>query len=171
LVLLENILLHGSIAIILLIGYLLPIMRFINPRIWGYSDYPKEIKNRVPPQTEHERKIAAVLSVPFFLMMIGVPIISTIILKTAYGGNLPLLDAFLNAFGVLMLGNLADLFILDWVIVGTLTPSWVILPGTEDVKDTAYKSFRWSHAKGHILGTVFLAALSLLTAVLVVFVF
>ena len=92
------------------------------------------------------------------------------ILKTSYGGNLPLLDAFLNAFGVLMFGNLADLLILDWLIVGTLTPSWVILPGTENMRDTAYKRFRWSHAKGHIPGTIFLAILSLLTAALVVFV-
>lgn len=166
--LLENILLHGSITIILLIGYLLPMMRFLSPRIWGYSDYPNEIKERVPPQTEHERKIAAILFIPFLIMMIGIPFVSTMILKNSYGGNLPILDAFLNAFGVLMMGNLADLFILDWLIVGTITPSWVILPGTEDMKDTAYKDFRWSHAKGHVPGTLFLAVLSLILALIVV---
>ncbi|MBN2229068.1 MAG: nitroreductase [Candidatus Thorarchaeota archaeon] len=167
-VLLENILLHGTITCILLIAYLLPIMRFTSPRIWGYSDYPDEIKELVPPQTKEERKQASILFIPFVLMMLGIPIISTMILEVSYGGTLPLLDAFLNAFGVLMMGNLADLFILDWIVVGTITPSWVMLPGTEEMKDTAYKDFRWSHAKGHIPGTLFLAALSLLSAFIVV---
>lgn len=166
--LLENILFHGSITVVLLIGYLLPIMRFTSPRVWGYSDYPEEIKKRVPPQTAQERKLATVFFIPFLLLMIGVPIISTMILKVDYGGNLSLFDGFLNAFGVLMMGNLADLFILDWLIVGTITPSWVILPGTEDMKDTAYKRFRWIHAKGHIPGTIFLAILSLICAFIVV---
>ncbi|NHJ14911.1 MAG: hypothetical protein EAX95_14615 [Candidatus Thorarchaeota archaeon] len=166
--LLENILVHGSITALLLLAYLLPIMRFTSPRIWGFSDYPKEVTARVPPQTNQERRVAKVFFVPFIALMIGVPLISTLMLKASYSAPMPLLDAFLNAFGVLMFGNLADLFVLDLLIVGTITPSWVIIPGTEDMKDTAYKDFRKMHAKGHIYGTVFLAILSFIVAALVV---
>ncbi len=54
-----------------------------------------------------------------------------------------------------MFGNVADLVLLDWIIVGTLTPKFVIIPGTEDMKEKEYKDFRISHAKGHIWRTIF----------------
>jgi hypothetical protein len=42
-------------------------------------------------------------------------------LKGLYGGTISILDAFLNTFGVWMFGFMADLIILDLLIVGTLT--------------------------------------------------
>ncbi len=69
-----------------------------------------------------------------------------------------------------MIATLADLLILDVLIVGTMTPSWVIIPGTEDMKDTAYKDFRKMHAIGHIYGTVGMAVLSLIIASVAVFI-
>ncbi|MGY5876573.1 MAG: nitroreductase [Candidatus Thorarchaeota archaeon] len=166
--LLENILLHGTLAAILLLAYLLPIMRFLNPRIWAFSDYPKEITSRVDPQTKEERRIGAIIGVPFLILFIVIPLVSTLILETTYAGGIPLTDAFLNTFGVLMFGNLADWLILDMLIVGTITPSWVIIPGTEDMKETAYKAFRKEHTKGHMYGTIFMAILSLVIAFVVV---
>jgi hypothetical protein len=166
----ENVLLHGSLAAVLLVAYLLPIMRFLSPRIWGFSDYPKAVTSRVPPQSKKERRIAVLISPPFFLLMVAFPLVSTLVLKASYGGTIPLVDAFLNAFGVLMMANLADLLLLDLLIVGTITPPWVIIPGTEDMKNTAYKDFRKIHAKSHIYGTVFLALLSLAIAAIAVFI-
>lgn len=166
--LLENILFHGVIAAVLMVGYLLPIMRFLNPRIWAMSDYPKEITARVEPQTKEERRIAVVLGIPFIFLMIAYPLVSTLILETSYAGSMPLIDAFLNTFCVLMFANLADLLILDLLIVGTITPSWVIIPGTEDMKYTAYKAFRKEHSMAHIRGTILMAILSLVISIVVV---
>lgn len=166
--LLENILFHGVIAAVLMVAYLLPIMRFLNPRIWAMSDYPKEITTRVEPQTKEERRIAILMGIPFLFLMLAYPLVSTLILETTYVGGIPLMDAFLNTFGVLMFANFADLVILDIIIVGTITPSWVIIPGTEDMKDTAYKAFRKEHSKSHLRGTIFMALLSLVIAFVVV---
>jgi len=166
--LLENILIHGLFAAVLMVAYLLPIMRFLNPRIWAMSDYPKEITNRVDPQTKGERRIAILMGIPFLFLMLVYPFVSTLILETTYVGSIPLMDAFLNAFGVLMFANFADLIILDLLIVGTVTPSWVIIPGTEDMKNTAYKAFRKEHSRSHIRGTVLMAILSLAIAIVVV---
>ena len=166
--LLENILFHGVIAAVLKVAYLLPIMRFLNPRIWAMSDYPKEITTRVEPQTKEERRIAILMGIPFLFLMLAYPLVSTLILETTYVGGIPLMDAFLNTFGVLMFANFADLVILDIIIVGTITPSWVIIPGTEDMKDTAYKAFRKEHSKSHLRGTIFMALLSLVIAFVVV---
>jgi len=105
-----------------------------------------------------------ILGIPFFIMDLGFPIISTIILKADYGGTIDFLSAFFNIFGIFMFMNIADLFILDWLIVGTITPKFVIIPGTEHMKDKEYKEFRISHGKAHIWGILFMGLLSLLLA-------
>ncbi len=144
-------------------------MRGVDPRVWAFSDYPKEITDHVPPQTSRERRIGAYLGIPFFIITIGFPLVSTMMLEVIYGGTLSLLDAFLNIFAILMFGNFADLLILDLLIVGTITPDWVIISGTEHMRDKEYKDFRRYHAKGHVKGTIISAIMSLLFAALVVF--
>jgi len=166
--LIENILIHGSIAGILLILYILPIMRFTSPRVWAFSDYPKAITESVEPQTKEERRNALAGGLPFIILMIAFPLVSTLIFENVSGGSISLLDAFLNTFGVLMIGNLADWLILDMIIVGTWTPDWVIIPGTESMRDTVYKDFRIEHTKGHVYGTIAMAIISLIIAFIVV---
>ena len=168
--LLESVLLHGSVFAILLTLLLLGIMRGLNPRVWAFSDYPKEITDHVEPQTSRERKIGVYTGIPFFILFIGFPLISTMMLEGLYGGTIPLLDAFLNIFGIVMFGNLADFVILDYLIVGTITPDWVIIPGTEHMRDKEYKEFRGFHAKGHARALIPLTLLSLIFAALVVFI-
>ena len=166
--LLENILLHGTIAFFLILIYLLPILRFLSPRVWAMSDYPKEITGIVEPQTKEELRLGAILLLPFLLLLLIFPYVSTLILESTYNEPIPLFDAFLNTFGVYMFGNIADLVILDLLIVGTITPSWVIIPGTEHLRETEYKAFRKYHAKAHVRGTIGMAVLSLIIAVIVV---
>ncbi|MHA2059058.1 MAG: hypothetical protein ACXACG_15940 [Candidatus Thorarchaeota archaeon] len=167
--LLEHVLLHGSIFAVLLTIFLLAIMRGLNPRIWAFSDYPKAITDHVPPQTDRERKIGAYTGIPFFILVIGFPVFSTMMLEGLYGGSLPLLDAFLNFFGIVMFGNIADFVVLDLLIVGTITPDWVIIPGTEHMRNKEYKEFRLYHAKGHARALILLVILSLLFAAAVVY--
>lgn len=163
-----NIIFHGLIFAIILTAYLLFTMVKFSPRIWGFSDYPKVITEKVPPQTKSEKKKGSLLGIPFFLFGLGFPIISTLILRNEYGGEIDFFTAFFNIFGILMFGNIADLVILDCIIVGTITPKFVIIPGTEDMKDKEYKDFRLSHAKGHIWGTLLMAVLSLILALVIV---
>jgi hypothetical protein len=132
------------------------------------SDYPPEIANTVPPQTDSERRIASLIAIPFLILGLGFPIISTLMLESVLGGSISLLDAFLNLFGIMMFGTFGDLVILDLLIVGTITPDWVIIPGTEDMRDTAYKDFRKYHGKAHIRGTIIMAVLSLIIAGIIV---
>jgi hypothetical protein len=166
-VILTNIVIHGLVFALILMAYLLFIMMKFSPRVWAFSDYPKEITNQVPPQTKEEKRTSIVASVPFFIFGIGYPFLSTCLLKGLYGGTISLLDAFLNTFGVLMFGFMADLIILDLLIVGTLTPKFVIVPGTEDMKEKEYKDFRVYHTKAHLKGLILLAIISLIIAVIV----
>ena len=164
---LTNIVIHGLVFALILTAYLLFIMMKFSPRVWAFSDYPKEITNQVPPQTKEEKRTSIVASVPFFIFGIGYPFLSTCLLKGLYGGTISLLGAFLNTFGVLMFGFMADLIILDLLIVGTLTPKFVIIPGTEDMKEKEYKDFRVYHTKAHAKGLILLAIISLVIAVIV----
>ena len=168
--LLEHVLLHGTVFAVIMTLYLLAVMRGLSPRIWGFSDYPKTITDHVPQQTDRERRIGAYLAVPFFILIFGFPIVSTMMLEGIYGGSLPFLDAFLNIFGLVMFGTFADLVILDWLIVGTITPDWVIIPGTEHMRDKEYKEFRGYHARGHARALPVLIILSLIIAALIVYI-
>ena len=169
-VLLLNILVHGIIFAVILTLFLLAVMMGFSPRIWAFSDYPETITGQVDPQTTRERRIALIVYIPFLIIGIGYPLFSTYILKALYGGMIPFLDAFLNIFAVWLFGFMADLLILDWLIVGTITPSWVIIPGTENMKMKEYKEFRMYHAKGHLKGLILLAGLSFVLALIVVFI-
>ncbi|MDF1537963.1 MAG: hypothetical protein P1Q69_03580, partial [Candidatus Thorarchaeota archaeon] len=159
--LLENVLIHGTLFAIVMTVYLLVVMKGLNPRVWAMSDYPEEITGIVPPQTAEEKRLAAYTAIPFLILTFGFPIFSTLILEASFGGTITILDAFLNLFCLILFGTLADLGILDLLIVGTITPDWVIIPGTEHLRETAYKDFRMYHAKGHAKATPILLLLAL----------
>ncbi len=161
------ILINGIFFAIILTLYLLFIMIRYSPRIWGFSDYPKAITEKVPSQTKEEKKKAKSIYIFFLLIGLGFPIISTIVLENIlYKGKIDFLTAFLNIFIIIMFGNIADLIILDIMIVGTLTPKFVIIPGTEDMKDKEYRDFRITHTITHIKGTIILILLSILIAII-----
>jgi hypothetical protein len=164
---LTNVVIHGLVFAFILTAYLLFIMIKLSPRVWAFSDYPKEITSQVPPQTKEERRTAKIAVVPFFILGIGYPFLSTWLVKGLYGGTISILDAFLNTFGVWMFCFMADLIILDLLIVGTLTPKFVVIPGTEDMKEKEYKDFRIYHTKAHVKGLILLAIVSFVIAVVI----
>jgi hypothetical protein len=72
----------------------------------------------------------------------------------------------LRAAGVLFLFNLVDWLILDWLIICTITPSFVVLPGTEGM--AGYKNY-WMHFKGFLIGTVLSMLVGLIATGIVLF--
>jgi hypothetical protein len=152
------------------IVFLFVIMKTLSPRIWAFSDYPKSITAGVPPQTRREKQIAAITTVPFMILVIVLPIWSTLMLESSYGGTIPLMDAFLNLFGILLIFNISDFLILDFLIVGTITPDFVIIPGTERMKEKEYREFRYYHGKAHVRSILALAVISFVLAAIIVIV-
>ena len=119
-------------------GYIFLLMITLSPRIWGCQDYPDSVKKKVPPQTKRERTIAGIVGVPFIVFAIGFPIYSVVALKTQLGSQISFIEAFIHLLVLVMSANLGDLVILDWLIISKITPSFVVIPGSE-VKD--YKDF------------------------------
>lgn len=165
LLILNHLILHGLFFTLIAAGYIFVVMVTVSPRVWGYQDYPEAIKRKVPPQTKNERVLAGIIGLPWFLFALGFPVLSTYMLKTELAGEMPFVIAFLNIFVLLLLFDISDLVILDWLIISKITPRFVIIPGTEanDYKDFSH------HYKGHVWGTIGLTVLSVVLAIIVSF--
>ena len=72
---------------------------YINPRI-ALSDYPADVQAAVPARTSKELKQGILLSIPFLLASIAVPLYSAWLLKQENGGELTYWMAFGIIFGV-----------------------------------------------------------------------
>jgi hypothetical protein len=141
---------HGLIFGAVLTGYILLLMITLSPRIWGYQDYPDKIKQKVPPQTKREKTIAGIIGIPFILIALGFPVYSITTLKSHLGGEIPFITTFIHLLVLTMSANIGDWVILDWLILSKITPSFVVIPGS-DVAD--YKDFS-HHYRGHIKATL-----------------
>ena len=141
-------------------AYLFLMMITLNPRVWGYSDYPEVVKNKVAPQTRREKLTAALVGLPWFIFVLWFPIFSTYALKAKLGNEISFWIAFIHLTTMMMLTNLGDVLILDWLIVSTITPKFVIIAGSEegDYKDFSY------HYRGHAKATIIMIVLSLILA-------
>jgi hypothetical protein len=143
-----GILVHGTLvslvaSIVLMVGLK------INPRLF-LQDYPGAIQRKVPPQSGREKKLSYLLGIPFMLVLVLGPFLSTLALKKA--GETSFLELWLNAAGILIFFNVVDWLILDWLIFCTLTPRFLVIPGSEDMAE--YKDYRF-HFRGFLLGTFF----------------
>ncbi len=157
-------LLEGAILSVLASILLMAILRF-NPRLF-LQDYPEEIQNQVPPKTENEKRQSLIVGIPFLIVVVAVPFISTLILKRQSGEEVSFLHLFLNAFGIVFIFNLVDLLLLDWLIFCTITPEFLVIPGTEGSE--AYKDYGY-HFRASITGTILSVVAGLVIAGIVTF--
>ena len=157
---LTHVVAHSLFFTAIVNGSLLLMMVTTSPRVWGYSDYSDAIKAKVPPQTQKEKRFAMIIGLPWMIFTLGFPIFSTYVLKSKLSGEIPFWTAFLNVFALVFLATLGDLIILDWLIVNTITPKFVIIPGTEKAD---YQDFS-HHYKAHARSAFVLILLSIIFA-------
>jgi hypothetical protein len=100
----------GALLSVVASTWLLLLLRF-NPRIF-LGHFPKEIREIVPPRSKKERRMSILLG-----LLIGAPLASALLWRTATLGSHSFWELFAYAFGVLFIFNLVDLLILDWLIV------------------------------------------------------
>ncbi len=143
-----KIILDGSVLSVLASITILGILRF-NPRLF-LQDYPAKIQEQVPPKDDQEKLFSLLLGIPFLVLLIVVPFLSTLSLAKQVGDE-RFLSLFINAFGVVFIFNLVDLLILDWLLFCLITPDFLIIPGTKGMQ--AYKDHRF-HFRAFLIGTV-----------------
>jgi hypothetical protein len=109
-----------------------------NPRFW-LQDYPASIQKAVPKKSKVEALGARRWGIPFILTLLGAITISGLLLKRALPGA-SFLTIYLDTLGVALFFNLWDLLVLDWLIFCTITPRFLVIPGTEGM--SGYKDYR-----------------------------
>jgi hypothetical protein len=106
-----RILRDGALLSVACSTYLVLLLRF-NCRIF-LRHYPKELRKIVPPKSKHEMQMSALLGVPFVLLLLGAPYLSTSLWQTRSQGSSSFWELFVHAFGVFFLFNLVDLLVID----------------------------------------------------------
>ncbi len=139
-------------------------MLWYNPRLL-LQDYPKDVQQQVPPKTPAEKRVSAYWAAVFFLLVVAFPLAAAPLSSKA--AHHSFLEVFLSAFGVAFLFNLVDWLILDWLIVCTITPKFVVISGTEGM--AGYKNYAM-HFRGFLIGTVFSVVLGFILTALVVYI-
>lgn len=109
-----------------------------NPRYW-LQDYPKAIQDAVPKKTPAEKQAARRWGIPFMLTLLLGMAISGILLKRSEPGA-TFATVYLDTLGVALVFNLWDLVVLDWLVFCTITPAFLVIPGTEGMPQ--YKDYR-----------------------------
>lgn len=153
----KDILLYDATMTAVILGSM-----FYNAEIW-VNDYPPDIKEKFGPISDKTKKQATIVAIPFLIIMIGGIIWSNLRLRKANGGQLGRQAAFLNAFALIFSGWFFDLTILDWLMFVKVTPSFVVLPGTEGM--AGYDDYGF-HLREHMRALPFLAVAALVIALL-----
>lgn len=157
----RDILLHGAIQSFLL-SIVLLLIGLKNPRMM-LQDYPKSIRDAVPPKTKEEKRLMIFYGVPFILIFIAYPIYAAWDMSSTASFS----ETFLFIWGVMLFSNLYDLLILDWLVVCTITPRWVMIPGTEG--NRGYKDYLF-HFIGFLKGIVITLTMALVSAAVLKFI-
>lgn len=158
----QRVLIDGG-ALCALGGALILASLWRNPRLW-LQDFPEDIRRLVPAKTAQEKRESLVWGIPFLAMLVGVPATSCVLLARSAAGSGSFVSLFANAFAILLLFNLFDLVVIDWLIVCGLTPRFLVVPGTEG--SAGYKDYR-HHFRAFLIGTAGSAAIAVVVAAVV----
>jgi hypothetical protein len=153
----SNILLHGGILGVLFSACMILLVRH-NPR-FALNDLPTDVQDKVPPQTKREKIEAGLLGGPVFILYFVAIVFSTLALKRQHSGDISFLLLFIHAYGVLFISTWLELLLADWVVYCTITPKFIIIPGTEAAD--GYKDYGHQF-RAHLRGTVYAVPVALI---------
>ena len=159
-------LLYGVILSGVLFTLILGLVR-INPEIM-LKDYPPDIQAKYGPMSERSKRQRIPGAILVIVVLFGIVILSFQDLGTDPQGDLSFFTTFVHLFVMFSVFNLLDWLVLDWLIVVTIRPSFIILPGTEGL--AGYADYRF-HFRGFLIGTVITLVTSILVAAVVAVLF
>jgi len=154
----ENGLIFGAIFSLVMSAIIVLSLRR-NPMIWA-ERAPEDIKQAVGPIDEHARQQRRTFGILTLLFLLLILILSIYRLNAIQGG-LTFWSVFLNVFIVVMVWNLVDLLIIDWLLLVIIQPKFIFIPGTEGL--AGYKDFAF-HFRGFLKGIIYSVVIGLLLA-------
>ena len=145
-------LIDGLVWSVLWIIYVYVIVKFFPWQM--LHDYPKDIQKAatLKEPTDKQKMHSKLFGWLGGLAIICTPIIWGILQFSREETSF--LKMFVFIFIVVMMWNVIDLLSMDWLIICTITPKWVVIEGTEGCK--GYKDYMF-HFKGFLIGCVYTA--------------
>ncbi|MFN8382538.1 MAG: hypothetical protein U0V02_11380 [Anaerolineales bacterium] len=120
------------------------------------NDYPPDVRAKFGPMSEKTRKQANLASL-LLLSALGLIIVFGLSQLRSITGELTFLNTLIVTTMIFQVWNLLDLVLLDWLLLMTVKPRFMILPGTEGM--AGYRNYRF-HFRKFLNGIVFTFILS-----------
>ena len=133
---------------------------FFNPR-FARNDLPKDIQNKVAPLTMREKLQSLFFFVPLITLMIGIPLAFGLALKSEHGNGVSYLALTGHILAVLLVANVFELVVVDWLVYCTIAPKRLVIPNTEGM--AGYRDYL-HQLRSHARGAVIMVFLSLALA-------
>ena len=131
---------------------------------WWLADFPPEIRDVLPPQTDREKQKSLLIAIVFLAILLLGMSTSFSLLKQQIPTEITFLSAWLHAFLFFQIFNLWDLVVIDWIGILFINPSNPPIPGTKN--STGYRNY-FFHFQGSLNGILIGTGISLLAAVVV----
>lgn len=123
----------NGIILSLALGVMVIGSMMYNARLW-LQDYPKPIRDKVPPLSPKEKRQRTGLAVLLLGFMLGMMTLEVFQLRAAPAETISFGTAYLHIFLMLSIFNLFDALVLDLFILTLIKPKFAILPGAEGME-------------------------------------
>jgi hypothetical protein len=149
----------GLMTLVLLV--IMTVSIFLAADMWVH-DYPPDIREKYGAPGARAKKYRPWVTLAFFGAILLFLLLG---LRQVYDllGVILFWETFLTSFSMLMVYNLFDLLVIDFLVFNIITPKVIVLPGTEGM--AGYHNYRF-HWIGFWKGTVMLLVVSLVIALL-----
>jgi hypothetical protein len=158
-------LLHGALVNGLILSLLLTTLAGMGGVValdMFVDKYPPDIQQKHGPMSPRAARLRPYFAALFFIPVLLVPLVGLLRLQREVG-PIGFWQAFAYAGVSVLVFDLFDLIILDWLLLCTLQPRFMVLPGTEGMP--GYRDYRF-HFIGFLKGLGFAVMASLLVAIL-----
>lgn len=136
----------------------------INPRAQLHN-YPTQIKETQPPKTKAEKTVFLAVGIPVFACLAAyIPLSFS---ARFHGSGIAYLNVLFYWVSVHLIVSAVDLLLCDYLIFCTVTPKFVVIPGTEGNPAYKDKSFHTKTIPTMLLVSIVLGAICSLTYFLV----
>jgi hypothetical protein len=126
------------------------------------NSYPPDIQQKYGPMSPRAARLRPYFATLLFIPVLAIPLAGLFDLQRSLE-SISFMQAFAYAGIAVLVFNLFDLLILDWLFFCTVQPRSMILPGTEGM--AGYRDY-WFHVIGFFKGLGFTVVGSLLVAAL-----
>ena len=160
-----NLLFHDALISGLVLSLILTIFSVVAGAIaldMFVDNYPTEIRQKYGPMSPRAARLRPYIATVLFIPVLVVPVIGLFKLQTDTA-SVNFLSAFVFSGITLLVFNVFDLIVLDWLFFCTIQPRSMVLPGTTGM--AAYRDYRF-HFIGFLKGLGFTVAGSLVVAAL-----